>query len=888
MSESFELVRRVIGRGGRVQYEVRNAFGRFKPTPYNRWQAINRAEQNLVNSRNTGAYGDAEFQEVLNEAGIEYDTALIDEIVNNSDDIEINLELQAIEEGVGTAAVETTPLLGAAGGGAATASGSGIAGGAAIAGGAIVAGTALGVGLNVATNWGTDEYNPSPGRHYLGPGNTLSGRVPVDSADEIAKYHDELYEVAASYEDISRADVIAIDRFKTDFERTGNWGSFLGRFGLGLKKAFEDRFGVVYPSALPSHHLVPGMADRERIVVKTRFDPAKDIYTDRRYLSLNRGQQNYARSQWNIARQNRNLPRVWPPHAQDQNTMRPPVDRQGNRRTNFAVPYHVAFPPTDQIPPPRTINTPEQIENLPGFEGIQPVAGPSGVKRPAPAAIGEVTPPKRARPVGQVVSEMASGTRSQQANNVMSQPMEEEEVPAPPVPAPNAVATADIGGPKGVSSAGGFDSATGPDPYIRTPRYTSKGGYQTYTKVHHIRTKPLPYTVLNPAGATAGTKWIVTPLAEIPWDRIYFYMSQAEFNLIPAGSRALKCKIHVQHLTSNTQFETGGDTVQTSTTNNAKILLTGFDLPKAMRGGRTLTVTVGADLKPTAVANVTRTTFPKWQYGVNQLNTDWDTDLPGEPHGIPYYTNDHFCIYQPNKAAAATDFAGTNACGYESFVSCVTQTNMNDHAWSGVFEREYSFSSAPIGEPYKSLEILNTAFTQQVGSGEYYNMKRAVSAVAGNMTITETIDPSAQNGVQIVDYTSPIEKGAFNIRGDACFKPARQPTFHIGMKAIDKQKTNLNTPRAEEFVAGTAYFVVTATIDIQLPSYPNRFNLPGRYNVSLENHMAGVSGRRPVSEQTDFVTFGLGNSEVIPPLVREPRSATEPDPKRRRPTTVVN
>lgn len=238
MSQNFELVRRIGDTGGRVIYEVRNAFGEFRPTGFGEAESFELAEHNIGADIEAGLYDASEVTEFLNpEVEVNFE---------NLDEVEINFDTP----------VETTPLVegvvSTGAGAAATSGGSGV--GAAIAGTAVGVGVATGIGLNVATNWGTDEYNPSPGRHYLGPGNTLSGRTPVDSADEIAKYHDELYELALDQEDITKADVIAIDSFDEDYKRTGNWGSFLGRLGLSFKKTVEDRFGIIYPSGLPTRH----------------------------------------------------------------------------------------------------------------------------------------------------------------------------------------------------------------------------------------------------------------------------------------------------------------------------------------------------------------------------------------------------------------------------------------------------------------------------------------------------------------------------------------------------------------------------------------------------------------------------------------------------------
>lgn len=89
-----------------------------------------------------------------------------------------------------------------------------------------------------------------PGHHYIGPGNPLNGQEPVDKDDEIAKEHDEAYVTAKTSQDVINADRTAIEKFGADYDTHGNWHSLLGKTGLQIKTAVEQKFGVIYPSVL--------------------------------------------------------------------------------------------------------------------------------------------------------------------------------------------------------------------------------------------------------------------------------------------------------------------------------------------------------------------------------------------------------------------------------------------------------------------------------------------------------------------------------------------------------------------------------------------------------------------------------------------------------------
>ena len=122
--------------------------------------------------------------------------------------------------------------------------------------------------------------------------------------------------------------------------------------------------------------------------------------------------------------------------------------------------------------------------------------------------------------------------------------------------------------------------------------------------------------------------------------------------------------------------------------------------------------------------------------------------------------------------------------------------------------------------------------------------------------IAEEFVTSTENNMKAVTYkTAPMEYGAYYGTGDAPGKPARQPSYHIGLRAIDKNDPTSGTSRSNTFVQANIQFEITATMTIRLPSYPNRFLRPKHYNVSLENTPQTIAGYPQYIDPV--TTFGL-------------------------------
>lgn len=757
-------------------------------------------------------------------------------------------------------------------------------------GGAIIGGT-LGSGSGKEKNPDRNKGYTLPGHHFVGPGNDADDEDPVDKDDEIAKKHDHAYKNALTHDDIRKADEVAIKEFHDDWKKTGNIHSLIGRVGIQLKHAAEGKTGVKYPS----------ISGKKMPKYRWRFD--RDNWPDQRITwdGMSRSQKAYTIRQYNKARKTQQLPVVPNPFTGDSSgflnpdnteTITPktpgryPIQDIGGHAktrpghgpiidslksaTNIARERQLAIE-AEEI---RSLN--EFFQSAEGKAYLESLAiqndeaeseqfsGGQAPTRELPPAEGEGVPgPSGVQTRGQKRQQeeqgqaerppqpeatMAGGDRGSRTRTGNERMDVDSTTPK------TVKADSKSGEPK---ADGGFDSAQGPEGYIPTAGYNHGSGYMVFEKIHQVKSFAIPFLNL----VNEGDKITTTPLAEIPWDRPLFYMSEAEFNLIPAGSHFTKCEIDIHNIVSSTQYPTGSSASSTATFNHPKIGMIGFDLMRKCRGGKTQKYTMSSEkeMLVTAVGDPDYDDFIKKQYGTDQSSDSWDTDpLPGTMFPIPYNLYNYFSVFQPTKEAASTaGFNASNSPGYENFSSAISQFNLNDYTWASIFHREYKFTSAPIGTPFKHLEIITSDIDQSVGNHVYTNIRRKVTGITPqtDMTITESIVPSKESGIHLVTYKNHIEQGSNFCIGDAPRKPARQPSIHVGMKAIPKLSSLTNDTRASEFVHSEMFYVIKAKIYVQTNAYPNRFIQPKVFNVPIEGTQTGTG--HYAADTSNVVTWNL-------------------------------
>ena len=97
---------------------------------------------------------------------------------------------------------------------------------------------------------------------------------------------------------------------------------------------------------------------------------------------------------------------------------------------------------------------------------------------------------------------------------------------------------------------------------------------RTYRKVHRFLSFGLAYNPIETAHIRGGTltdSFMITPLAEIPWDRLFMYMNPSEYSLLPPGSRVTHLHIKITQRNVRVAFQTNSSATALATLNQIKM-----------------------------------------------------------------------------------------------------------------------------------------------------------------------------------------------------------------------------------------------------------------------------------------------------------------------------
>nr|QTZ83159.1 MAG: structural protein [Motacilla cinerea ambidensovirus] len=230
--------------------KLRNRFGRW----WNRTHPYSRLPTNEPEPLR-----ETSFEEAANPEETRID---ISEEEINAGQAETSFST-GVEETVlelGEAATETTALLGGVTAGSATTGTAGALGtvAATAVGGAAIAG--IGVGVKGLVDHVRNKGAVLPGTDFVGPGNPIDPKPARSETDQVAKEHDLGYDsllnrARSEYiteeefrREVQNLDDEAIHRFSEEYQKSGTWQAFVGKYGLKTKRLIEDVLGApVYP-----------------------------------------------------------------------------------------------------------------------------------------------------------------------------------------------------------------------------------------------------------------------------------------------------------------------------------------------------------------------------------------------------------------------------------------------------------------------------------------------------------------------------------------------------------------------------------------------------------------------------------------------------------------
>ncbi|XP_049777817.1 uncharacterized protein LOC126175228 [Schistocerca cancellata] len=122
---------------------------------------------------------------------------------------------------------------------------------------------------------------------------------------------------------------------------------------------------------------------------------------------------------------------------------------------------------------------------------------------------------------------------------------------------------------------------------LPAPSILDTGNITRYRKVHRFFTYGLAYKVIEHEKVVC----MVIPLAEIPVDRPFLYMTPSEFDLLPDGSRIIHCSVKVIARNPRIAFPTNSSDTELATLNQNKNMITSVGINLKIPG---------INVKPTA------------------------------------------------------------------------------------------------------------------------------------------------------------------------------------------------------------------------------------------------------------------------------------------------
>ncbi|XP_049795431.1 uncharacterized protein LOC126210278 isoform X2 [Schistocerca nitens] len=217
---------------------------------------------------------------------------------------------------------------------------------------------------------------------------------------------------------------------------------------------------------------------------------------------------------------------------------------------------------------------------------------------------------------------------------------------------------------------------------LPAPSILDTGNITRYRKVHRFFTYGLAYKVIEHENVVC----MVTPLAEIPVDRPFLYMTPSEFDLLPDGSRIVHCSVKVIARNPRIAFPTNLSDTELATLNQNKNMITsvGINLKISGINVKPTAFTANAPMETTAIDHKRKfdSIWKSW-YGYRNDEADFLTKVPahqfGQPINLKYY---YACV-------SSSKDKGLHNWGWKCVQSCVSEVDADARTGSVIVDYTY-------------------------------------------------------------------------------------------------------------------------------------------------------------------------------------------------------
>lgn len=549
--------------------------------------------------------------------------------------------------------------------------------------------------------------------------------------------------------------------------------------------------------------------------------------TRKNYKNLNEGQKRYAWEQYKLALVRRGLPIDHPvpeaPQAPEVNDF--DIDEIINQPTNEEIEREVA-----------TLNT-----EMAASRGHVPAPSTSagGQKRPAPTV------------------EEADSSKKNKGTTLP-------------------------GTAGGQGDGSGPSTASSVQPVVsEIPRSLTMGNKLYFKKVHRFLTfgfgcKP----VLADASTNFRRVLMVTPMALVPWDRLYFYLNPSEFALLPDGSKVTHCSVKVNCENIRVAFPTNSTATNLATLNQYKGILTAVGLAQTGTG-IDMRPTGFADGQPMIVNALSETLgldtdVENW-YGVsnNVITGDQNflTNTPRHQFGVPWALRHYFTVL----ANAAVPTKTVPVTGWPEVQRYIKEVEADSVSGTNIINMSYKPNSGYIKKPPKGRFIahgiidVGTNISTRVFKGAGTNLPRtSIITTNGLGEVIKEVDEfddwasAHHTGTEKYKLTQRIEKSQIMQPGVGhSIHPQTQPSLHVGCKPTLALTSNAITGNSNNYFTDTqAYFEVIAECEVEV-GYPTMRALEENPNVMPHDVQLVNSGSNLAITLSDFTFQGLYTHQGI-------------------------
>lgn len=350
---------------------------------------------------------------------------------------------------------------------------------------------------------------------------------------------------------------------------------------------------------------------------------------------------------------------------------------------------------------------------------------------------------------------------------------------------------------------------------------------------------------------------IPQPLMEVPWDRAFFYLNPSQFANLPPGTHAKSCGIKIQYWNIRSAFNTGEgmSTIATINQNKFGVIAKGLNF-KGLGVNRHLTV--GSDMKTTAVGAVDYNAIDLDYYGYDQSNVKFNTHVPACQFGRPMHLANYFCAETVNNDYYVGPPAHDVKIGWQDLTPHYTKFDANQTIGADILEHSYNFQMAPITVPHRPIwPVPQTEIKQTIGNNTVERLTQTIKDIGpikDSTAVEETsvsVDGAYKRLKAKLSRLSLLEQKQKIFRGQASHTVGSvMPSLHIGVSPVIKLDAGLGTYTADSWVDTQGHYEIDTWIELEA-SHPTHYSHPDYLNINPQS-MILTTGKTLSNDQMLF------------------------------------